>query len=238
MKNLLIVFLLGVWALPAQAASFFPSKLAEQAVQQAFQKTRKLFTVHPNSLSSLPKEQFQAIAAAVALVKQANPSPQAPDFTQLPQQAFPETLGVQIIFDTRAHIVAQLARTHIPAQTLKNANGLTVTQKTPDHKYIHTVFIPTDDFTSNPDNAYLTARIAVVLAHEIYGHVYHYLQNPKTAFADEFTKEQRAYKQSTAFARGIVKSAVFKSFPPDLQAQFRAALAKEEALLRSYSISR
>lgn len=238
MKKLWILLLLAAWAIPSQAASFTPAQLAEQAVQQALQNTRKLFTVHPNSLSSLPKEQFQAIATAVALVKQAKPSASALDFTQIPQQAFPETLSVQIIFDTRANIVAQLQKTHIPAQTLKNANGLTITQKTPAGKYIHTVFIPTDDFTSNPDTAYLTARIAIVLAHEIYGHVYHYLQNPKTAFSSETAKELRAYKQSTAFARAIIQSQLFQTFPKQLQEQFQAALTKEEALLRSYNVQK
>lgn len=75
----------------------------------------------------------------------------------------------------------------------------------------------------------------MVLAHEIYGHVYHYLQNPKTAFSPENIKEKRAYEQSTAFARGIISSEMFKNFPPQLQTQFRAALKKEEALLRSYT---
>lgn len=234
MKHLFLIFAAGVLlATPVCAAA--PEQTAARAVEQAFQNTPKLFTVYTNSLRSLPKDQFDAFAGAIALVQLAKPYAQAPDFTDIPQSAFPDVLTVQVIFDTRANISAQLAKIKGSQQALKKANGLTITQQTPNKKYIHTVFIPTDDFTVNHAPYYITARVAVVLAHEIYGHVYHYLQNPKTAFSPENIKEKRAYEQSTAFARGIISSEMFKNFPPQLQTQFRAALKKEEALLRSYT---
>lgn len=232
-----LLFTCGAALIPAHAA-FSPAQPAAFAVEQAVQNTPKLFTLHTNSLQTLPQEQFSAVASALALVKMAKPYAQAPDFTDIPQAAFPDVITVQIIFDTRANISAQLAKGKQAQLALKKANGLTVTQQTPDKKYIHTVFIPTDDFTTNHPAHYITARLAVVLAHEIYGHVYHYLQEPKLAFAPEAQKERLAYEQSTAFARGIISSQIFKSFPPQLQNQFRSALAKEETLLRSYTDGR
>ena len=233
-RVLFLLFICGAAFIPAHAA-FSPAQTAAFAVEQAVQNTPKLFTLHTNSLQALPKEQFSAVASALALVQLAKPYAQAPDFTDIPQAAFPDVITVQVIFDTRANIAAQLAKSKHPQLAFKKANGLTVTQQTPDKKYIHTVFIPTDDFTTNHSTHYITARVAVVLAHEIYGHVYHYLQEPKLAFAAEAQKEKLAYEQSTAFARGIISSQMFKSFPPQLQEQFRAALAKEETLLRSYT---
>lgn len=234
MKNILLLFLSAL--LPVSASALpTPAHTAAHAVEQAFQNTPKLFTLHANSLRTLPKDQFEAFASALALVQMAKPYAKAPDFTDIPQAAFPDVLSVQVIFDTRANIMAQLSQVKIAKDVLKKSNGLTITQQTPNKKYIHTVFIPTDDFTVNHPAPYITARVAVVLAHEIYGHVYHYLQDPKLAFAPEQQKEKLAYEQSTAFAKGIVNSIVFQNFPPQLQAQFRSALAREEALLRSYS---
>ncbi len=221
---------------PAFAApvSVPPSAAAARGVERAFEQTRKLFSIHADVLQNLPKAQFDAAAAAIALVIRAKPSAQAPEFTNIPQSAFPDVLSVQIILDTRANVLASLSRIPGAQQALGSANALTVTQKT-GGKYIHTVFIPTDDFYSGRTPEYITARLAVTLAHEIYGHVYHYLQEPELAFAPETSKEKLAYTQSVQFARAVKASRLFSTFSPSLQKEFRSALTAEEALLRRYA---